>query len=263
MTESSQPPVSISPRRLVATGVGLLLVGAASLVAAGVLVGSAYDGDSLPVHDPSGRCELPRWASELEVTKTTADRLARWAVLCTDLDHGRIDGEVYQERVDALWTPRPQPTETTGTKPTVVWASAVDHVSSQYDTDSWSAAQILGPPNVYPTAGDSTEGWATADADGGIESITIRYSEAHPVRAVDIYETYNPGAVTRVELLDSDNHVVGEYSRKPARESAGSYQRTISFGCTDIPVQRVRITLDTASVAGWNEIDAVGIQPCI
>jgi hypothetical protein len=35
----------------------------------------------------------------------------------------------------------------------------------------------------------------------------------------------------------------------------------IDFPPTEGPVVRVRITLDTKRVPGWNEIDAVGLMP--
>ena len=36
----------------------------------------------------------------------------------------------------------------------------------------------------------------------------------------------------------------------------------IDFECTAERVIAVRVTLDSKAVAGWNEIDAVGLIPC-
>lgn len=250
--------LSLSPKLLLVAG-SMLAIGVGGLVTAGALAASGSSSDNSAQLE---RCALPSWISELPTSQSTADRLARYAVLCNEMNSGRMDIDDYRQRVDALWA-EPKIVTGVGVAPIdpVQWASGVVSFSSQYSTSSWSAQQVLGPPNVGSSGSDSAQAWATEDQDRGQESIVLSYSRPQRVRSVEIYETYNPGAVTRVELLDSDGRVVGEHSR-PAGYDYNSL-RTITFGCTDVAVESVRIVMDTTKVSGWNEIDAVGLHPCL
>jgi hypothetical protein len=143
-----------------------------------------------------------------------------------------------------------------------VWASSVLDFSSQYSATSWSARQALGPPDVYPASGDRTAAWASANADGGPEFIELGFVP-HRVRAVEIYETFHPGAVSRVTLRDATRgarQIVFDGGARPV--DTASYRRRVEFDCTDGPIDAVRVDLDSTAISGWNEIDAIGVVPC-
>jgi hypothetical protein len=171
---------------------------------------------------------------------------------CADYECGRIDHDAFLAVTDGLRKPAPVPR-------TIMWADQVVSVSSQYGTDSWSAAQVLGAPNVYPTISDHTSAWASEEADAGIETIEVSFEVAERIDLVQIFETYNPGAITRVDVLDQGGAIIDTRQLSSAI-TAG--KKTIELGCTVTPVARVRVTLDTRAVAGWNEIDAIGVRPC-
>jgi hypothetical protein len=141
-----------------------------------------------------------------------------------------------------------------------VWASTVNGVSSQYTASSWSAAQLLGPPDVFPQSGDNAKAWASLGADDRDEWVDVGFDRAGSVSGVEIYETYNPGAVDRVELVTASGAVIE--AQVAAASTAPSIRRLASVSCTKEPVVAVRVHLASMRVAGWNELDAIGVVPC-
>ncbi len=160
--------------------------------------------------------------------------------------------------MDALERPAAQAVEAL---PDSEWASSVLGFSSQYSTDSWSAAQVLGPPDALPGGADSPNAWASTEADSRTEFLEVAFAGRHRMSAIEVVESYNPGAVSRVELIlaDGSRSVVHD---APAAAAQGQQHRRIDFACTDQPVAGVRVTLDPAAVPDWNEIDAIGGRPC-
>ncbi|CAF1543783.1 unnamed protein product, partial [Rotaria sordida] len=77
------------------------------------------------------------------------------------------------------------------------WASCVLQFSSQYNDSTWSANQVIGPPKVYPRHGDIVGAWAQGNRAPD-EFIIVGFERAVYPEQIDIYETYNPGAVIRV-----------------------------------------------------------------
>ncbi|KAL1512136.1 hypothetical protein AB1Y20_005404 [Prymnesium parvum] len=81
------------------------------------------------------------------------------------------------------------------------WAAKVLKCSSEYDDDLWSASQLLGPPKVYPAYGDITGVWAAAgNGERPHEFVELEFESPMYVSALEIYETYRPGACVRVCL---------------------------------------------------------------
>jgi hypothetical protein len=142
----------------------------------------------------------------------------------------------------------------------VVWASSVHGASSEYGSAGWSAGQARGAPNVYPRHGDVTEAWATRAPDGGTEWIEVAFELPDPARGLVLVETFNPGAVVRVDDLSDRAHPVTLWrgTSKPTPGRARLLRLTFARPRT---IERVRVVLDTRRVKGWNEIDAIGLLP--
>jgi|GEM_PF-3455876 len=144
----------------------------------------------------------------------------------------------------------------------VQWANAVRAVSSEFGADKWSAKQALGQPDVFPKSGDVPQAWASKESDAGTEYVELGFA---PIRArgIRIYETFNPGAVASVEAIaESGAHVKAFETAAPTAAPPASRATTIDMPCTTERIIAVRITLASARVPGWNEIDAVGLVPC-
>ncbi|MBI2900496.1 MAG: hypothetical protein HYY17_09940 [Planctomycetes bacterium] len=134
------------------------------------------------------------------------------------------------------------------------WASDAK-ASSEYSDTGWSAKQATGKPDT-PTAGDNRTAWASKQPDAGAEWLELTYDRWVRPTHVRVRETFNPGAVVKVEARDAEDrwHVLWQ-GDDPTRESPGWF--TASFGATKVVTRTIRVTLDSAAVEGWNEIDAV------
>ena len=136
------------------------------------------------------------------------------------------------------------------------WAVSAE-ASSQYSDDSWSAQQMVGEPDT-PEPGDTGTAWAAATPDLQIETLLLTYAQAVVPTGIEIYESYNPGAVTRIELLNpaSDEWVVvWEGLADTAGEEIAVFSPALVPA--DFAATQVRLTVDEPALPGWNEIDAV------
>jgi hypothetical protein len=124
---------------------------------------------------------------------------------------------------------------------------------------SWGSEQATGKPDTN-AAGDIQTAWASQTADGQPEWLMTEYAELVEPTAVLVHETYNPGALVRITAFKLDGTEVELWKGiDPTGPAAGK-------GMSEVPVKpgfktnRIRIYLDSRNVAGWNEIDAVGIK---
>jgi hypothetical protein len=76
---------------------------------------------------------------------------------------------------------------------------------------------------------------------------------------VRVRQTFNQGAIKQIELFDENGQAYVAWSGvDPARGQRSDVTWFgIQFSATPFKTQRVRITLDSVAVKGWNEIDAV------
>lgn len=135
---------------------------------------------------------------------------------------------------------------------------AIDAIaSSEYGDEDYSALQATGPNDTL-TAGDFPTAWAAQEPDAGIETLELIFEVPVKPSGIAIYESYNPGAVTTIEAYDSEN---GEWVVIYEGEAAATEESYRVFIPDISPVSfatdQIRLTLDTAAVDGWNEIDAV------
>jgi hypothetical protein len=203
---------------------------------------------------PPDDCALPGMA---QLEPHAQAEAVRHVLACRDLEHGRISPSDYRK---LLGLDAPQ------LAPAVEWASSVRAVSSEYNDSTSSAQQVVGAPNVYPRSGDLAGAWASKQPDGGDEFIEVGF--AHPTRAhaIQIYETFNPGAVRSVEIITVSGRHELVYDNPGVGDLGGQLPpamiKTIDTQCTSEPVLAVRVTLASGQVPGWNELDAIGIVPC-
>ncbi len=137
---------------------------------------------------------------------------------------------------------------------------AVDaKTSTQYASERYAAYQMTGQPDVYPRYGDNARAWTPEKANKGEEWAELTYEQAVIVSRIDIYETCGPGAIEKVELVDDFGVRYTVWTGSP--RSAGEVSRIFHVynNAVHVPCRKVRLTLDTAKVEGWNEIDAVGL----
>jgi hypothetical protein len=133
------------------------------------------------------------------------------------------------------------------------WATGA-RASSEYQTDSWSARQATGKPNTSQ-GGDAVTAWASSSADSDEEWLELTYDQAVRPTLVRIHETYNPGAVSKVEAKDAKGawHVLW-HGQDPTRAVPGWFDVRVD---PSFSTREIRVTIDNDAVSGWNEIDAV------
>jgi hypothetical protein len=136
------------------------------------------------------------------------------------------------------------------------WASSAE-ATSQYSPDRWSARHATGEPDVVAWADDGNA-WTTLDSDGGVQSIELTYATAVLPREVNVIESYQGGAVVRIEARDP---TTGDWTELWSGRDPSPPDRIATFGPelepVGFPTDAVRVTLDTDLVSGFNEIDAV------
>lgn len=150
------------------------------------------------------------------------------------------------------------------------WAATASASSTYAQSNDLKAGyspwQATRAPNVDRYS-DSPLAWTTKIGDSNPPE-WLEVGFANPVHAtsIRIRQTAAPGAISRIELIDDANvsHTIWEgVDETPyAKDTIGWFIRDVAK--TSYLVKGARITLDTARVWNWNEIDAVqlvGEQP--
>lgn len=124
---------------------------------------------------------------------------------------------------------------------------------------AWGAEQVEGRPNT-PGAGDISTAWASQTTDGQQEWLICRYPEAVEVKAIEIHESFNPGAVVRVSAFNAANEEIKVWEgADPTARGAGRGVSVIPVR-VGFPTKKIKVFIDSPAVPGFNEIDAVGLR---
>ena len=120
---------------------------------------------------------------------------------------------------------------------------------------SWGPEQMIGPPNTTE-AGDYATAWAPRTSRGaGEEWIHLGYENAVEVAQVNVRETYNPGAISKIAaVLPNGQETVLWEGVEPAAQAPVNMSFPLPAG---VRANQVKVYLDRRRVPGWNEIDAV------
>lgn len=138
------------------------------------------------------------------------------------------------------------------------WASSVLGFSSEYNASpgDWSSARALGIPDVVGY-GDNHNAWAPGNQDGTTETITLGFATVAAATGVTVRETFGNGYVTKVETLDTGNAYHTVWTGIDLSQPAAPAWFTATWSQTAYSVKGVRITINTDTTTGWEEIDAV------
>ncbi|MBX0329729.1 NHL repeat-containing protein [Oscillochloris sp. ZM17-4] len=133
------------------------------------------------------------------------------------------------------------------------WAESAT-ASSFYEPD-YDPAGAAGPPDV-PGCQDSPDAWASSTPDG-LDTLELTYATPVFATGLTIYQSSQPGYISKVELIDERGEVLPVYAAEPALSDTCPLAQAISFAQTLSRVVKVRVTVDQRGGAGWSEIDAV------
>lgn len=127
------------------------------------------------------------------------------------------------------------------------------------DSDAWAPEKATGEPDVVNVGTDDGNAWASETQDDDDEWLMLTYKEAVVPKTIVIHETYNPGAVERVTAFGADGKEVELWKGDDpvsGLEAHGVCKLTIQ---TTMKTNKLKIYVASTKVAGWNEIDAVGM----
>ena len=124
---------------------------------------------------------------------------------------------------------------------------------------NWAPGRAIGSPDT-PRMGDIASAWASLTPDGQAEWLDLVYAQPVDAALARVYETYSPGALVRVTVIDpSGRETTAWTGTDPAKpNAAGVYVADVPLATTGA-ISHIRLHLDSVKVSGWNEIDAVAL----
>jgi len=137
-------------------------------------------------------------------------------------------------------------------------ANATDPGFLSISGRSWGPEQATGEPNTEGP-GDLSTAWASATQDEQDEWLTLDYARPIIPVAVIVHETFNPGAISRVSLFRPDTEEVDAWKGTDPTATEKGHGVSIFPISTELETSKIKLYLDSKRVAGWNEIDAVGL----
>jgi len=120
---------------------------------------------------------------------------------------------------------------------------------------SWGPEQVVGPPDTNE-GGDIPTAWAPLNSSGsGEEWLHVNYDKPVDMAQINVRETYNPGAISKVAAVMPDgSEVVVWQGTEPPAQAPVDMTFSVPPG---VQAQSVKVYLDRSRVPGWNEIDAI------
>ncbi len=133
------------------------------------------------------------------------------------------------------------------------WASEAS-ASSFYAPD-YDPGGATGPPNVTGCQ-DSPDAWAPAAPDS-LETLEVRFGIPVFALGLNVHQSYNPGLISKIELIDERGAAQTVYRATPALAEPCPSVLSISFAQSLTRVVAARLTVDQRGGTNWAEIDAV------
>jgi hypothetical protein len=186
-------------------------------------------------------------------------------VIQLTIDAASTQSNLFVPTLAAYLTQTPVEAALTGAAPTLSLsgrlqvsqfaAAAVDPAETD-TTRPQGAVQAVGLPNTEE-CGDFRTAWAAADL-GGMGSLRVLFAELVTPTGLLIYESFNPGFISRVEITDLYGEVHVVYEGIPQLKANCPFPLVIAINDADYQANSVTIYVDQrGSLGGANQIDAV------
>ncbi len=128
---------------------------------------------------------------------------------------------------------------------------------------AWGPEQATGAPDtLIKERGDAKTAWASLTEDKQQEWLKLEYEDSIDAVSVLIYETFNPGAVTKVVSTNA----TGQEKTLWEGKDPGYSHKTKEISVSELPLNNgsgtrtIKLYIDSVQYKGWNEIDAVGLK---
>ena len=144
-----------------------------------------------------------------------------------------------------------------------LWASKVVEVSSQKAAgkEPFSPEQALGPPNALPLGQINDRAWIPK-REGRDEFIEVRFARSVLAQQITVVENFNPGAVTKIELVDTrgvHHEVYRNDNPGPLPDAYRTLEVRVPPATPAYRTVGAVVHLNTGKVEGVNQIDAIGV----
>ena len=141
----------------------------------------------------------------------------------------------------------------------VYWAAKVVAVSSQKGEgkEAFAPDKILGIPNSLPLGQINDEAWLPKK-EGANEFIEVKFLRSVVAQQITVVENFNPGAITKIELVDTQGkrHLV--YTNENPGPLPEQYRTLeVRFPPGKFRTIGAVVSLNTAKVDGVNQLDAI------
>ena len=119
----------------------------------------------------------------------------------------------------------------------------------------WDHGQATGAPDTA-AAGDRPTAWAPLSPKSGEQWLQLGYNKAVELKEINIHETHNPGAVSKVAAImpDGSEKMLWQGRQSPGGDEIIESSVPIPPGTT---ARQIKVYVDTNRVESWPEIDAV------
>jgi RNA polymerase sigma factor (sigma-70 family) len=119
----------------------------------------------------------------------------------------------------------------------------------------WDHTQAAGAPDTH-SAGDIPTAWAPKQVKSGEQWLQLGYKNAVELKEINIHETHNPGAVSKVAAIMPNGTEKVLWQGTAARAGNEIIESSIPVppGTTS---SQIKVYVDTNRVESWPEIDAV------
>lgn len=165
-----------------------------------------------------------------------------------------VDREAERKRAQIEWALKQDEIKNDPNGQWAVQATASSTFNDAKGNAAYSAQQAAGEPNVQ-TYSTTPQAWSSKTADSGIEWLDLTFARPVFATAVRVRESSGSGALIKIEVFDEKgtSHTVwsGTDTTKDLNYLIAEFPRT-SF-----KTSRVKLTLATNVVQGFNQIDAV------
>ncbi len=138
------------------------------------------------------------------------------------------------------------------------WAVSAEASSSYgYDENYWSVLDVLGAPNTDECM-ESPMAWAPAEADG-VDWLEVYFEQPVIAVQVNIHETFVPGQIVSIELIDPQGFSQQIYEAEPVLEETCPRILQVDVPQGGSMTVGVRIHLDQTQFDEYyrSQIDAV------
>lgn len=123
----------------------------------------------------------------------------------------------------------------------------------------YSPSQATGEPNA-PNAGDNPIAWTSATPDGQAEWLTLEFETPEKVVEIVVYENNAPGAITKISVFDPDGRESVAWEGNDPTPRSAPWGISVFPLQSPLPISKVKLHIDSMSVPGFNQIDAVGLR---